>query len=402
MRLDTPSATLPSAEGTGTAPAGAGRDIFIVCNSVHELGGISSWLHRMADVFTARGHRVQAVGITPPHVPDGRTPVADYRLETLYPEMITGPWQPRGVADRLDLRARRRESRRLEQREAAVARLGELFAQARPGAVVIVTQIWAMEWVAEADTSGVRVIGMSHESFAASAASSRGQRVMRYYADADWVLALTQKDADAWAKQGLHQVSAMPNALPLTPQSAAPRTAKAVVALGRLSHEKGYDQLLDAWALAAPQAGGWTLRIFGDGVEAAPLRQQCAELGIAGSVDFAGRTGDVSAALRGGSVLAQPSRAEGFPLTLLEAMANGVPCVAFDCAPGVREIIEDGVDGLVVRPGDVDAFARALLSLVHDRDLRDRLGDRAFRSVRRYAPEAIAERWERLFDFLDR
>jgi glycosyltransferase involved in cell wall biosynthesis len=268
--------------------------------------------------------------------------------------------------------------------------------------MIVVTQVWAMEWVALADTAGHPVIGMTHESFETARKSSRFARVKRYYKDVDRLLALTREDADRWAVEGMNNVGFMPNPLPLVPGTPSPRTEKVVASIGRLSHEKGVDLLLDAWAEAAPKQPGWTLRIYGRGEAEAQLRQQCAELGLEDSVDFAGQTDDVPGALRASSVFVQSSRGEGFPLVLLEAMATGVPCVAFDCAPGVREIVTHEEDGLLARPGNTSELARHLVRLMSDEHLRDTMGDQALRSVHRFDPDVITRRWEALFDFLER
>jgi glycosyltransferase involved in cell wall biosynthesis len=115
-----------------------------------------------------------------------------------------------------------------------------------------------------------------------------------------------------------------------------------------------------------------------------------------------GRTADVPAALREASVFALSSRGEGFPLALMEAMAMAVPCAAFDCAPGVHEIVTDGEDGLLAPPGNTAELARKLDLLMSDKALRDRLGDRARENVRRYGTAEIVDRWENLFAFLER
>lgn len=115
-----------------------------------------------------------------------------------------------------------------------------------------------------------------------------------------------------------------------------------------------------------------------------------------------GSTDDVLGALSGASVFAQASRAEGFPITLLEAMAAGLPVAAFDCAPGVREIVRHGEDGLLARLGNTMELAGHLDTLMSDAATRDRLGDGAFRSVRRYSSAEITDRWEELFAFLER
>lgn len=103
------------------------------------------------------------------------------------------------------------------------------------------------------------------------------------------------------------------------------------------------------------------------------LRKQCTALGLDASVSWMGRTHDVPGALRGGSVFALSSRGEGFPLALMEAMAMGVPCVAFDCAPGVHEIVRDGEDGLLAAPGNTGELARRLDRLMADKALASSL-----------------------------
>ncbi|BCL30198.1 glycosyltransferase [Streptomyces aurantiacus] len=361
-----------------------GRDVFFVSNSVDELGGVTSWSHQMARLFTGRGHRVHVVGITPSEVVQelGEVP---YPTTTLYAGQPPRPGRARAAS----------------MREQAT-KLTALFRATRPGAVVIVTQVWAMEWVAQADTRGLTVIGMSHEAFAYCRTSSRFPRVRKHYRDVDRMLALTREDADLWIGQGMNNASYLPNPLPFMPEVPSPRTAKVVVSIGRLHHQKGIDMLLDSWAEVAPRHPDWHLRIYGSGEEEEILQKQCTALGLDGSVDWMGPTNDVPGALRGGSVFAQSSRGEGFPLALMEAMVTAVPCAAFDCAPGVREIVHDGEDGLLATLGNTGELARRLDRLMSDKELRDSMGERARINIQRYTPETIVRRWEDLFTFLER
>ncbi|MEU9108632.1 glycosyltransferase [Streptomyces xanthophaeus] len=384
--------------------APGGRDVFLVCNSVDELGGVTTWSHQMARLFTDRGHRVHIVGIAPVAEEIRQKLPADlpYALTTLYDAHPPGARRLRGIKGRLNAPERRRQAARRAKMRAKAEQLSELFRAARPGGVVIVTQVWAMEWVALADTKGLSVIGMSHESFEASQKSTRGERVRRYYPEVDRLLVLTAEDADLWIRAGMENVGSMPNPLPFMPPTPAPRTAKVVASVGRLAFEKGVDLLLDAWADAAPQHPDWVLRIYGAGVEETALRAHCTSLGLDDSVQWMGSTDDVLGALRGASVFAQASRAEGFPITLLEAMAAGVPAAAFDCAPGVREIVRHGEDGLLARLGNTMELAGHLRVLMADGELRDRLGDAAFESVKRFSSTEITDRWEALFAFLER
>ncbi|MFD7837441.1 glycosyltransferase [Streptomyces sp. NPDC059761] len=380
------------------------RDIFIVSNSVDELGGVTTWSHQMAGLFADRGHRVHIIGIAPvaEEIRQKLPQDLPYEMTTLYDAHPPKARRLRGIKGRLNAPERRRQAARRAKMRAKAEKLNELFRAAGPGAVVIVTQVWAMEWVALADTKGLGLIGMSHESFEASQKSTRGERVRRHYAEVDRLLVLTPEDADLWIRAGMENVGSMPNPLPFMPDSPAPRSEKVVASVGRLAFEKGVDLLLDAWADAAPLHPDWVLRIYGAGVEEPALRAHADTLGLTDSVEWMGSTDDVLGALRGASVFAQASRAEGFPITLLEAMAAGVPAAAFDCAPGVREIVAHGEDGLLARLGNTMELAGHLDVLMTDRELRDRLGDNAFRSVQRYSSAEITDRWEELFTFLER
>ncbi|OON72137.1 glycosyl transferase [Streptomyces tsukubensis] len=363
--------------------------MFFVSNSVDELGGVTTWSHQMARLFCERGHRVHVVGIRP--APDDRRQYLGsrppYRTSTLYDAEPEKGRTPATMA-------------------VPAARLRDIFEEAPPGAVVICTQIWAMEWVALARTEGHTFIGMSHESYRGTRYSSRFNRVKRYYRDVDRMLPLTREDADLWIRHAdMNNVGYMPNPLPALPDEPSLRTENVVTSIGRLDDQKGIDMLLDTWAEVAPLHPDWRLRIYGRAEEPEDelrLRAQCAELGLDASVEWCGTTSDVPEALRGGSVFVQSSRFEGFPLALMEAMAAAVPCAAFDCAPGVREIVSDGVDGLLAAPGSTSELARHLDTLLADKALRDRMGEAARKNIQRYGTDEIVHRWERLFAFLER
>ncbi|MEU5883307.1 glycosyltransferase [Spirillospora sp. NPDC047279] len=380
------------------------RDVFIVCNNTDTMGGLQRWAHHMARLLSARGHSVTLVGVHHAPEPHDYGPDDAYRVVTLYEEWKSPvlKWRPRTMTARLDLAARRRDHRRTREMRKGADRLTALFAAARPGAVVIAAQIWAMEWVALADTTGLKVIGMSHESYGATRRSSRYGRVREHFAGVDRMLALTPEDADAWARDGMTNADHMPNPLHVSPGRFPTLGERVVVCVGRLSYEKGLDMMLEAWADVAPRHPGWRLRLYGGGPQEDELRERAERAGIAGSVEFRGVTADVEAALAGASIFALPSRDEGLPLSVLESMAYGLPSVAFDCAPGVRELITDGADGTLVPPGDTAAFAAALGRLMDDPAARRTMGARARESVLRFHPDLVLDRWERLFALLHR
>jgi glycosyltransferase involved in cell wall biosynthesis len=401
--------TMNTADTGGTASTVSTlRDIFIVCNTIDELGGVQRWARSIADLLTERGHRVHLVGVFAV-APANRTATsaAGYSATVLHPNRYGARPRPALLSRIANPVAFLRHKRWQAVQHAGAARLAALLrtAEQPENAVVICAQVHAMEWVGLAVASGgaarLPVIAMSHESYAASMASSRGRRVKKYYATAARFVCLTAADAARWVHEGgMNNTDAIPNPLPLPANGGADPGARVVLGVGRLSQEKGFDLLLEAWAAASAGRPGWVLRLHGSGPERDALAAQADRLGITGSVDFAGQTDDVAAALVQGSVFAAPSRAEGFPMALLEAMACGLPCVAFDCAPGVTEIVRDGENGIVVPPGNTEAFAKALGGLMDAREEREGLGKAAVESVRRFAPEEIMAEWENLFNLV--
>jgi glycosyltransferase involved in cell wall biosynthesis len=169
--------------------------------------------------------------------------------------------------------------------------------------------------------------------------------------------------------------------------------AGAIAVVARLDRQKGIDVLLDALA-EVPDASAV---IVGDGPERGALVAQAAALGLSGRVTFLGWRDDVRAQLESVDVLVLPSRYEGLPLVVLEAMLAGVPVVATEVG-GLRECIEPERTGVLVPPGDPRALAAALRRLLGDADRRERLAAAAREeAVRRFTAKAMADAYERLY-----
>ena len=377
------------------------RDIFLVGNHITGFGGVPRWVHSMGAYFAGRGHRVHLIGLQTMEPRRDYGTDLPYGMTTLYPGLVPARWHPRGLGH---LNGKRWLAQRRWDADChhAVRNLNELFRAARPGAIVIVAQVWAMEWVARADTTGLRIIGMNHESYDAARRSSRYGRVKRFYADVDRFVVLTGEDADAWARDDMSNVDAIPNPIMITPRQLPTLDEPTVVTIGRLHDCKGIDMLLDAWAMVSPAHPQWRLKVYGSGPDKKPLEVRARELDLDPAAIFHGFTDDLESALNSSSIFVLPSRDEGFPIAIMEAMAYGLPTAAFDCAPGVRELLGDEESGLLNTPGDVPGLAASLERLLKDRDLRRRLGANARESVGRYTPDRILDRWENLFEMLER
>lgn len=210
------------------------------------------------------------------------------------------------------------------------------------------------------------------------------------------VVCLTEEDTRFW-QPFLSDVRVIPNMVALTSHSAVDYTSRRVIAVGRYSHEKGYDLLMEAWARVAPQCPGWELHLYGDG-DREPVESQARRLGVAGSVYAHEAVTDIVVIYAGSSLCVVSSRYEGFSLVLAEAMSCGLPAVAFDCPFGPRHILQDGENGYLVPPGDTEAMAQRMVVLMHDPALRERMGESAKESVRRRFSEAeVMNQWERVF-----
>jgi glycosyltransferase involved in cell wall biosynthesis len=178
---------------------------------------------------------------------------------------------------------------------------------------------------------------------------------------------------------------------PLQSQQTAKKREHTVICVSRLRYEKGIDVLLQAWRLVQQQDSLAQLIIVGGG----PLRQQLLSmadaLGITGNIEFAGIHNDVVGQLRRAGLAVLPSRWEGMPNALLEAMACGLPCVATRVS-GSEDIIEHGVNGLLVAVEDYRALADALLTLLHNPALARQYGRAALTTIeQRYSLNHITD-----------
>lgn len=198
----------------------------------------------------------------------------------------------------------------------------------------------------------------------------------------------------------LDNVTMIPDPLPLKMEEKSALQSKRIVTIGRYSYEKGYDFLLRIWALVEKKYPDWQLNVYGMG-DPTPYVKLMDEL----SVDprrchLNSSLVDVESEYLRSSILVQPSRTEGFGLVLVEAMACGLPVVAFDCENGPRSLIEDGEDGFLIPPCDVESFADRLMQLMDDEKLRTKMGEKGLMKSQQYHISKIASQWEQLFDEL--
>ena len=165
------------------------------------------------------------------------------------------------------------------------------------------------------------------------------------------------------------------------------------VAMGRLSPEKGFDLFIEAASRIADKHPNWRFEIYGEGLQRTRLEELIRERGLS-QVSLCGWTADPQQVLSAADLFVLPSRFEGFPNALLEAMACGLAAVSSDCDSGPREIIQHDVNGLLVPPEDTLALAAAMDRLMSDPEHRRRLAERAPDVVQRFSTAKFFDLWE--------
>jgi glycosyltransferase involved in cell wall biosynthesis len=171
-----------------------------------------------------------------------------------------------------------------------------------------------------------------------------------------------------------------------------------LVFLGRLVHLKGAHHLVEAMGHLRGRLPARAL-LIGEGEEYGPLRDQCRELGVLDKVNFLGWLDNPWQVLASADLLVQPSLTEAFPQAIVEAMALGIPVVASDCSPGIRDLLEYGKCGRLVPPGNSKALAVAIEEVMADPLLRASYRDLGMRKSEVFCSKNTVAAYERILQY---
>lgn len=216
----------------------------------------------------------------------------------------------------------------------------------------------------------------------------------------NYLTVLTNFDIEYYRKKKV-RVVVMPNPCSFNShwESNANRN-KTILAVGNLDryHHKGFDNLIPLIAPILKNHKDWNLTFVGGGKNGlAYLTQLKNQYDIDDQVSFTGFIKDVNILMQQSEIFVLPSRYEGLPMALLEAMSQGMACIAYNCKTGPADIIDNGKDGLLIEDQNMEAMQKGLELLINDSILRNNLRSQSKVSLDRFSMDNIGVQWQKLF-----
>jgi glycosyltransferase involved in cell wall biosynthesis len=276
-----------------------------------------------------------------------------------------------------------------------IKRLKEKIFEHNPDIIYVASPLNLLE-VFFVQLSGRKLLVTEHSSF--SSYNSIYKFIARALYKRVCLLTVPTKDDFKYYKSIGIANHYLPNPLSFFPEQPSTLENKVVLNVGRFTDDKRHELLIHIWSLSKERNNGWKLKIIGKGENEDKMRGLIAKLGLENSVILMSNTKEIVQEFCSASIFLLTSRAEGFGLVLAEAMSCGVPCVAFDCPSGPKDIIDNNKNGYLIKEGDLQSYVDRLDNLMANHGLRKRLGDNARIDIRQFDENNICEKLVRLVD----
>ena len=212
---------------------------------------------------------------------------------------------------------------------------------------------------------------------------------------------LTHEDKQLW--KSLNNITVIPNFVTLPAGGLRPLfipKENILIAVGRLTYQKGFDRLVAACSLIKEELEGWNICIYGDGELKQKLESQIRENYLSDIIQIYPATNRIDLVYQKSKCLLFPSRLEGLPMVLIEALSYGIPSIAFSCPCGPRDVIQDNQNGLLVQDGDIVAFSEAIKKFISDKSLQEQLSQGVKERAAFFYQENVMKQWNQLFEDL--
>ena len=226
------------------------------------------------------------------------------------------------------------------------------------------------------------------------------RKILNSITNLDYFVLVSKDLQEFYQKRTKTKCIYIPNAIDSYPTKYASLEEKSLVSVGRLSHEKGFDDLIDVFKLVNNRYPDWKLNIIGDGSERAKIEAKILNLNLTDKVILHGYRDKkyVNAELFKSSIYVLPSRSESFGLVILEAFSYGLPCIAFERANGAKNLISNGWNGYLIKDSDKVAMAKRICELIGNINRRVIMGTNALKEAQKYNPKKISKEWVDIFN----
>jgi glycosyltransferase involved in cell wall biosynthesis len=281
--------------------------------------------------------------------------------------------------------------------------IGEVVSGSRPDVIISFTDTTNITALLACSRTGIPIIISERVDPSQHKIGWLRDQLRTYtYPKAKFIVVPSRRVGDYFPAMLQPKIRVIGNPVPVCTLQAQPTVAngsgrKRVVAVGRHEPQKGFDLLIEAFALIAPDYPDWDLVIFGDGPYRPKLEARIQGLALGTRVTLKGIVTDVFEELSASHLIAFPSRYEGFPNALAEGMAMGLAAVGYQGVSGVEDLILNGKTGLLTEPQEgAHGLASAIATLMANDAMRGKLGRAAREHVRHWAPDRVFALWEDL------
>ncbi|MBC7873211.1 MAG: glycosyltransferase family 4 protein [Ferruginibacter sp.] len=367
---------------------GPSRHIAILCSYLHVPGGYEKAVITLANLFIEKGHQVTLV-------------ILDKTKEIFYPvsPAVKIVQQPLSFGITSDGNVVTRKIKLLSD----VLKLRRILKEIQPGFIIATEYPFSAAALLSGAGKKAKLIAWEHHHFATVVKNAFWNFISnRAFQKLDAVVALNEDEKNHYQSQNKNSI-VIPNfiepAKPALPNGENTKTD--ILTVTRFNHIKGIDLLMSVAKIVLRENPELTWKVIGYGEQEEELRQFILKENLTGRLFLQQATEiDITEEYRQASFFVMTSRNECFPLVLLEAMSNGLPCIAFDCDTGPRHIILHNKTGLVTGKENVTEMATAITTLIKDPTKRKQMSEQALIAVQQFYPEKVYEKWEQLFQQL--
>lgn len=248
-------------------------------------------------------------------------------------------------------------------------------------------------WLGKYGKTNTKKIGWEHNSHNNN--QKYINKILKSIENLDYFVLVTKTSQEFYQQKTKTKCICIPNSLDEYPNKYASLQEKNIISVGRLSYEKGYDELIDVFKIVHDIYPDWKLNIIGDGKEYNKINKKIKNYNLENSIKLHGFQNKeyINEYLFKSSIYVLPSRTESFGIVILEAFSYGLPCVAFTRVEGAKELISDNWDGYLIKDSSKEQMAKRICELIKNPNRRVIMGANALKKAEKYNSENIKKLW---------